>query len=36
MANNKKLLYFYEGSVNREGENPRWFYAVPRKKWCAI
>ena len=30
MANNKKLLYFYEGSVNRGTEESRWFYAVPR------
>ena len=30
MANNKKLLYFYESSVNRGTEESRWFYAVPR------
>ena len=30
MANNKKLLYFYEGFVNKGTEGCRWFYAVPR------
>lgn len=30
MAKNKKLLFFYEGSVNRNTEECRWFYAVPR------